>query len=261
MKKVLYLGLLSAIALTSCKNQVPTPDKFDISPNHISLYYDQEISVKTFGAPEKEVTWETSDDFYVDVDANGRAKACHVGTAGVTAKYGNNKKTCQIDVLPLHTVHSKLYFNWGSKVNEIKAILGTPYETYTSSGTYFLVYKDGVTNGFFDMYGFEDGKLSSVGFAGTITSTTLAEDISYHLVERYLPLGKSDENTYLFVDSNKPDNIKLGVGLTIRGATVAITYLDFTQYTSSPSRGMSENHSMYDKMAKTVNTINEYINE
>lgn len=251
MKKVFYIGLLSVIVFTSC-----TDGKFKLSPNSVSIYYGKEITVKAEGAVETDVKWSTFDDFYADVDSKGKITGCHVGNTDIVAQYGNKMKTCNVEVLPLHTAHSSLHFNWGDNMSSIRSILGTPSATGTaSSGTYYLIYKDRQYSNVELRYGFENGKLEVISVVGTGTSS-FVENLTLHLKERYAYIGESN-GLYMFVDSYKEEKISMAVVLGVSGYNLVAVYMNYKSLTNAPSRDALANSVFEDRIVEAISAVGE----
>ncbi len=70
-------------------------------------------------------------------------------------------------------------------------------------------------------YLFEDGKLTSSALS---LSYSYTEEIAKFLSERYQVVGKTDDDTFLFIN-NDLDKYSMGIGLSVESGFIMVMYI------------------------------------
>lgn len=68
---------------------------------------------------------------------------------------------------------------------------------------------------------FEDGKLTSSALS---LSYSYTEEIAKFLSERYQVVGKTDDDTFLFIN-NDLDKYSMGIGLSVESGFIMVMYI------------------------------------
>ena len=236
MKKQKMVGFVLVCAMcilfTACggDNSNDAPTTLTVNPANISMYYDGSQQLSATGA----TSWTSENEFVAKVDQNGLVKGGHVGTTNIIASNGTSTGRCTVTIVPKYNLYDTPVLNWGASMSQIKA---SETHTLAGSGSDYLGY--GYTNGQRNavvLYSFKNGGLN--GIVVTLSRNDYVV-LGYHLLERYMPIGRSDE-TYLFADALLQSQTKTIVGLdymTVSGTTYAsAAYIPNTTSSNSAAR-------------------------
>ena len=238
MKK---LGLLvcTILLLVACEESSKT---LQLSPSSITLHYEETQQVKVLDQPGS-FEWSTENDFHATVSSTGEINAGHVGSTVIMAKQGKNEGTCSVKIIPKYYLYDTPYFGWGKTMNQIKNVLGNPYQTQENTLTYVLSESDGIVAS----YKFTDSKLTSIY---VLINKKNATTLAYYLVERYQPFNVDDNNAY-FIDAMDFDKATLVVMMsTISSGSSLVYYVIYKPANQQKNISQKQVDSM-----KMINTM------
>lgn len=193
MKKVLFIAILTIIALSSCGKEEPKQTGIQLNKTDVSLKHGETFKLVVSNATGSE-TFSSENKYIATVDGAGSIKAGVIGETSIIVKRGIESATCKVMVIPAITNIDEPYLRFGADKQTVKNII-KKYGTVTDKPNSLFVstYIGGNTLTY--MYNFENNKLVSAAMS-TRRIGSLSKSLIEFYLERYIVV-KHDGNTIL----------------------------------------------------------------
>ena len=202
MRKFLYFAALCVFVLIGCSKE---NKKLEVTPESISVYSEGTAQITT---NVDDAAFSVKDDFYATVDNTGLVTGNKVGETEILVSSSSGTSTIPITILHKYSLYPELDPLVGKTVSEMKQLLGSNFESSTSSsGTLTYAYKNPTSYCEIIMCSMEGSKIAS---AGALIPTSNMTKLTNYLKERYVIAGMQNDN-YFFLNHDKDVVIGLSV--------------------------------------------------
>ena len=196
MKKILFL-MTAVLVIAGCSKS--EDGKLTLSTNQVSLYSGDTKQVTV----NDNATWSSKSEFVAEVSEDGIIKGNHVGKTIITATSDNGEALCEVVVNAKYSTYTEPVLEFGVDKATVISYKGE------NSAVKKVAYL------------FEDGKLTSSALS---LSYSYTEEIAKFLSERYQVVGKTDDDTFLFIN-NDLDKYSMGIGLSVESGFIMVMYI------------------------------------
>ena len=211
MKKILFL-MTAVLVIAGCSKS--EDGKLTLSTNQVSLYSGDTKQVTV----NDNATWSSKSEFVAEVSEDGIIKGNHVGKTIITATSDNGEALCEVVVNAKYSTYTEPVLEFGVDKATVKA---KEKRTIWEDNGNVISYKGENSAVKKVAYLFEDGKLTSSALS---LSYSYTEEIAKFLSERYQVVGKTDDDTFLFIN-NDLDKYSMGLGLSVESGFIMVMYI------------------------------------
>lgn len=216
MRKFLFV-MATAVALTGCSKD-DEATKLSLNKTLLSIPYDKSEKLTA----NQDVIWKSQDSYFATVDKDGLVKGTKVGKTTIFAQSGKEEAKCEVEITPSFDTFVEPIFEFGTSISDIKRKEKRPLLKEDKDA---LLFKGNKASEKGVVYLFENGKLNGAAIS---LGLSYATDIMDFLLERYTPIGKTDNDTFLFINASNPNKATMGIGLSVESGYIMVTYVDVT---------------------------------
>ncbi len=222
MKKISVISVLCIIVLfLGCSKE---SKKLEVTPQSISVYSEGTVQLKT---NVNDAKYSSNDTYYASVSQTGLVKGEKVGKTNIVVSSSSGSVTVPITIMNKYSLYPDLDGLIGKGMSDVTKILGSNYNTSTSSS-------GSVTNTYITPTNYADAIIclmsgSTVSSIGVLVPTTNTTMLTNHLLERYSIAGMQNE-FYFFVNHGK----KVVIALEVYSAKyLLVLYYEYTSTKAS----------------------------
>ena len=202
MKRVICFFALGVIVFSGCSKM---GQKLEVNPTDITVYADGTSQITT---NVEDATFASADDFYATVDENGLVTGKRVGETEIRVSSSSGTATVPVIIMNKYSLYPDLDLLVGKTVADMTKLLGSNYDTSTSS-------TGQVSHAYTNPTSYCDAILcmmegSKIGSVGALISTSNTSMLTKHLLERYAVAGMQNDY-YFFLNHDKNVTIALNV--------------------------------------------------
>ena len=218
MRKLLFITLICSV-LFSCSEDDPL--ELGIKTLEVSLYPEDVVSIDAIS--DFDITYLSTNPYFVDVSAEGMLTANKVGKTRVEVSSHDHLLEVSVDVMGRYNVYPDPIVDWGISQSELIEIAGEPNESRSSSVEYIEYSEQAPAIAY--LFTPEDALMSTM----VMVSTTAKDDLIAYMDERFV-FDSVEDDLVVYCNAHEEEDVTLLAGIfDFGGDIIMVLYIENEQ--------------------------------